>query len=189
MDKGKLLTKVVVASMFVALGIVLPFITLNNQQLGSMFALMHIPVFLAGLILGWQYGLVVGLITPILRHFMVTMPPLPIALSMMFELATYGVVVALVRKLLPNKNYMIEVALIVAMLAGRVVWGAAASIIYKAFDFNFSFTIFLTSGFVTALPGIITHLLLVPNIYYRLSKTGVLNKVGLEDNLDEEAWE
>lgn len=42
----------VLSSLMIALGIVLPFLTGSNPQLGSIFLLMHIPALLTGLILG-----------------------------------------------------------------------------------------------------------------------------------------
>lgn len=180
------LIKLALASIFIALGLLLPFITLNSQQLGSIFSLMHIPILIGGLVLGWKYGLVIGIITPILRHVIIGMPPLPIALSMMFELGTYGLVIALLKDYLPKKSYMVELALVIAMLAGRLVWGISAAVIYPAFGVIFSFKIFLTAAFVSAIPAIIIQLLLVPNIYYRLKTTGSLNIIESNQIANEE---
>ena len=83
--------KLVLAGMFLALGMILPFITGQVPQIGNMLCPMHIPVLLCGFICGWQYGLVVGFITPLLRSFMFGMPPVyPTAIVMAFELMTYG---------------------------------------------------------------------------------------------------
>ena len=54
--------KLVLAGMFLALGMILPFITGQVPQIGNMLCPMHIPVLLCGFICGWQYGLVVGFI-------------------------------------------------------------------------------------------------------------------------------
>ena len=79
------------SAMFLTIGIILPFFTGQIPQIGSMLLPMHIPVFLCGLICGWQYGLVVGFILPLMRSFLFGMPPIyPTAISMAFELATYG---------------------------------------------------------------------------------------------------
>ena len=87
----KNLKKLVLSGMFLALGIVLPFVTGQIPQIGSMLCPMHIPVLLCGFICGWQYGLVVGLIVPVLRSMMFGMPPMfPTATAMAFELMTYG---------------------------------------------------------------------------------------------------
>jgi thiamine transporter ThiT len=59
--------KLVTASLFLALALVLPLLTGQLQQLGAKLLPMHIPVLLCGFICGWQYGLVVGFTAPLLR--------------------------------------------------------------------------------------------------------------------------
>ena len=46
----------VLAAMFLALALVLPFLTGQIPQIGGMLLPMHLPVFLCGLICGWRYG-------------------------------------------------------------------------------------------------------------------------------------
>ena len=85
--------KLTLSAMFMALGIILPMVTGHIQQIGNMLLPMHIPVFLCGLICGWQYGLVVGALLPLMRSVLFGMPPLyPVAIAMTFELAVYGAV-------------------------------------------------------------------------------------------------
>ena len=50
----------VLSSLFLALALVLPFVTGQLQQLGSMLLPMHLPIMLCGFICGSQYGLAVG---------------------------------------------------------------------------------------------------------------------------------
>ena len=88
--------KMVLSAMFLAVGLILPFFIGQIPKIGAMLLPMHIPVFLCGLICGWQYGAAVGLITPLLRSFIFGMPPLyPTAVAMAAELLTYGLVVGL----------------------------------------------------------------------------------------------
>ena len=72
----------VLAAMFMALGIVLPFLTGQIPQIGAMMLPMHIPVLLCGLICGWQYGGVVGFVLPLLRYALFGAPPMPVWLAM-----------------------------------------------------------------------------------------------------------
>ena len=58
------------SAMFLAIGLVLPFLTGQIPEIGSLLLPMHIPVFLCGLICGWQYGAVVGFILPLLRNLL-----------------------------------------------------------------------------------------------------------------------
>ena len=81
------------AAMLLALGLILPLVTGNIPRVGNMLLPMHLPVFLGGLLLGWQYGLILGAVLPLMRSLLFGMPPLyPVALAMTFELATYGAV-------------------------------------------------------------------------------------------------
>ena len=57
---SKNLKNLTLAALFLALGLVLPFFTGQIPQIGSMLLPMHIPVFLCGLICGWQYGAALG---------------------------------------------------------------------------------------------------------------------------------
>ena len=90
-EMRKALKKLSLSSMFLAIGLVLPFFTGQIPQVGSMMLPMHIPVLLCGLICGWKYGLMVGFVLPPLRSVLFGMPPLfPTGAAMAFELAAYG---------------------------------------------------------------------------------------------------
>jgi thiamine transporter ThiT len=166
----------VLSSLMIAIGIVLPFLTASNPALGSVFLLMHIPALFTGLILGPKYGLLVGLVTPLMRSVLVSMPPLyPQALVMSFEIGAYGLFAGLAKKLLPKKDVFAVVALIVGMLLGRAVWGLGAAIFYPLAGLNFSLDIFVKAAFITGLPGIGIQLVLIPTLYFALKKTHVLD--------------
>ena len=68
--------KMTLSAMLLAVGLVLPFLTGQIQQIGNMLLPMHIPVFLCGLICGWKYGGAVGFLTPLLRSLLFGMPVL-----------------------------------------------------------------------------------------------------------------
>ncbi|MBR0425280.1 MAG: ECF transporter S component [Clostridia bacterium] len=160
---NKQLKKLIYAAICLALCYVLPFLTLGDVTLGTMFSLMHIPVFLCGFLCGWQWGLAVGFVAPLLRSLTLSRPPiLPTGLAMAFELAAYGLVVGLLFKVLPRKAWSIYVSLIVAMLLGRVVSGVANAIILGIQGNAYTFEVFLAKHFVEALPAIVLHIIFVP---------------------------
>lgn len=177
--------KLVLSAMFMAIGLVLPFITGQIQQIGSMLLPMHIPVLFCGLICGWQYGAVVGFVLPLLRYVLFGMPPIfPTGVSMSFELAVYGAVIGLIMQQLSKrnttdsgKNYVrnLYLALIGAMLAGRIVWGLVRFILARATMQPFTMEMFMAGAFLTAVPGIIVQLILIPGIMAALKRAGVLN--------------
>lgn len=164
------------SALFIALGLVLPLLTGQLKQLGNAFLPMHLPVFLCGLIVGPAYGLIVGLILPILRHFTFGMPPLyPTAISMSFELATYGLVSGLIYK---NSRWKCIIALyealIISMIAGRVVWGIVQMILLGINGQPFTWQMFMAGAFLNAIPGIIFQLIFIPSLMLALHKTGLV---------------
>ena len=163
------------AAMFVALGMVLPFFTAQIPQLGNMLLPLHIPVLLCGLICGWQYGLVVGFMLPLLRHLLFAMPPLLSAVPMAFELATYGFVVGW---LYEHSRWQCVIALyrclIAAMLAGRLVWGFVELLLMGVGASVFTWQIFIAGAFLNAIPGIILQLILIPVLMLALHRTGLV---------------
>ena len=175
------LYKLSLTAMFIAIGFVLPFLTGQIPSIGSMLLPMHIPAFIAGFVLGPFYGLVVGFMMPITRALIFGMPPLyPVALIMAFELATYGFISGLLFKLFFNKHkvHMISIisVLVIAMLIGRGVWGLA-SYILLSINGTFTFTAFLSGAFITAWPGIVLQLIIIPVIIYALYKAQLIKKL------------
>lgn len=168
------LKKVIFAALCLALCIVLPFLTANNRMLGNILCLMHIPVLLCGFLCGPWWGLAVGAIAPILRSATIGMPPMyPTAVAMAFELAVYGLVSGLLYRALPKKPWSIYIALIVAMLAGRIVSGAVQFAFLGLFHTKYSLETFLTASFVTPWPGILLQIALIPPIVLALKKAGL----------------
>ena len=56
MKKQMTVRKTVLAALFLAIGLILPFITMQIPAVGKMLCPMHIPVLLCGYILGGPYG-------------------------------------------------------------------------------------------------------------------------------------
>ena len=149
--------KLVLSAMFMAIGLILPFITGQIQQIGSMLLPMHIPVLF------------------------------PIGVSMTFELAAYGAVIGLIMQQLSKKsaagkgkNYVLNlyVSLIGAMLAGRLVWGLVRFILTQVTMEPFTFEMFMAGAFLGAVPGIVIQVILIPGIMVVLERAGVLKEDG-----------
>ena len=163
--------KMVLAAMFLALALVLPLLTGQLKQLGNALCPMHIPVLLCGFFCGPMYGLAIGFVAPLLRFLIFSMPPLmPTGLAMAFELAVYGFMAGLMFKVLPKKKPFVYVALAVAMLSGRIVWGIAMSILAGLGKTTFGPAAFAAGAFVNAVPGIAIQIVLVPVIVMLLKK-------------------
>lgn len=174
--KKKPVFNLTLAAMFLAIGLMLPLLTGQIPQIGKMLLPMHIPVLLCGLICGWQYGLVVGFVLPILRSFIFGMPALfPTGTAMAFELATYGLTIGL---LYSRSRWQCVISLyrcmILSMLAGRAVWGIVQIVLLGMNGSGFTWQMFMAGAFLNAIPGIILQLVLIPAIMVALNRTGLV---------------
>ncbi|HIX47951.1 MAG TPA: ECF transporter S component [Candidatus Mediterraneibacter caccavium] len=174
---GKTTKKLTLSAMFLAIGMVLPFLTGQIPQIGNMMLPMHIPVLLCGLICGWQYGAVLGFILPLVRYLVFGMPVLfPTGTAMAFELMTYGLVIGLIYSFSRWKCIIsLYRALIGAMIAGRIVWAAAQMILLGVSGGTFTMKMFLAGAFFNAVPGIIIQLVLIPTVMVALGRTGLVH--------------
>ena len=165
--------RTVLAALFTALCVVLPIAMHMIPDAGTVFLPMHIPVLMCGLICGVPYGFLCGLLGPALSCLLTGMPPMVILPAMMVECATYGAVAGLVLKFVRTKNLTADlyIALIAAMIAGRVVSGIAKALIFTP---GITMTAWVTASFVTALPGIVIQLLLIPQVVRLLTKAQYL---------------
>ena len=172
----KNIKKLTLSAMFIGLGLVLPFLTMQIPQVGKMLLPMHVPVLLCGLICGWPYGLLVGCVVPLFRGAIFGTPVFfPSGLAMAFELAAYGLIAGWMYA--HAKWHCLRTlyrSLITAMIGGRIIWGIAMSVILGASGSMFTFQAFISGAFLTAIPGIIMQLVLIPAIMVALNKTGMI---------------
>ena len=165
--------KLVIAGICVALGILFPMLFHAVPLGGPRFLPMHIPVLLAGFFAGWKLGLLTGVVTPLLSAVLTGMPtfaPEPMVFVMMFELGMYALLAGLLLK--HTKN--IHLSLVAAMVGGRVVRGLMQWAFWSWVGLPFSWNIYLTLVFVTALPGIALQLAVVPLVVGAVRKTVVV---------------
>jgi len=136
--------------LLLALGVVLPIVFHAFPLGGRIFLPMHLPTFVAGLVLGPVAGLVVGAGSPIVSGLLTGRPTVFYMVPMVFELATYGLVAGFLRprfaallgrrgrasdhgesghvgRPVPTASPLaaVSMALVCSMLAGRVVWVGA----------------------------------------------------------------
>lgn len=168
--------KLILSALFLAIGIILPFITMQIPAVGNMLCPMHIPILLCGFICGGPYGLAVGFLTPLVRGMLTGMPVLfPNGIAMAFELAVYGGLTGglygRVRRRMTELP-AIYLTLVTSMLAGRIVWGLVSYVLFKVAGNVFTWQIFAAQAFLNAIPGIVIQLILIPVIVRSLQKAG-----------------
>ena len=169
------LRKLTYSALYMAIALILPFVTGQIPEIGAMLCPMHIPALLCGFMCGWPWGVAVGFISPLLRSVMFSMPAMfPAAIAMAFELAVYGGMAGLLYSRLPRKKWMIYAALLISMIAGRVVWGAVQALLAGLSGNSFTWTLFLTGAVINAIPGIIMQLALIPVLVVTMDKAGLM---------------
>jgi uncharacterized membrane protein len=154
--------------LLLATGVIFPFIFHQFGIAGRIFLPMHIPVFLAGLILGPWAGLLVGALCPGLSAVMTGMPPAVLAIPMTPELAAYGLISGL---LFRGTRASLYVSLLGAMIIGRIVWCLMAVLIAPLLGFPGRTLAVVLAALAIGWPGIVLQLLFVPPIVLRIRRT------------------
>ena len=178
---------VVTCAMLSALAVILAssvhFFSGGDTTVASLISPMHFPIFLAGILCGQWLGLISGAMAPLVSFVANGRPPFPNGLiPMIFELAAYGFLTGLFRKLfLKNSKtakFASVIALVLAMIAGRIVNAllfATVTAIGGA-PFFAGFATQIVKNFINTWVGIIAQLVLIPAILIALQKSGVLLK-------------
>ena len=164
------------AGLCLALCIVLPFLSGQIRVIGNMLCLIHLPVLLCGFICGGPWGLAVGFVAPLLRSALFHAPVFfPNAVGMAFELATYGFVSGVLYRRFKKTTGGLYAALLLAMLSGRIVWGAVRFLLAGLAGSAFPLSAFLAGAVTEAIPGIILQLVLIPILVIALKKTKLMD--------------
>ena len=165
--------KLVFTAVCAALCLVLPMAFHTIPNAGQVILPMHIPVLLCGLICGWPYGGVCGLIGPLLSSLLTGMPPAAMLPSMMVECCVYGLVSGLLMRYVRTKYAVADlyISLISAMALGRIVAGFAKALIFTPGTPAFAW---VTTSLVSGIPGIVLQLVLMPLVILALTKARLL---------------
>ena len=166
--------KICICAICIALCYVLP-VVLHPFGLGQMLSPMHVPVLICGLVCGPAYGIVCAIAGPFLSSMLSNMPPMMMLASMIPELMAYGYFSGIIMKAARTKSLLLNLylALIPAMLIGRVVGGLTKALYYLIGVFGveaFAIEEIASSYFVATLPGIVIHLLLIPMLIITLKE-------------------
>lgn len=173
--KKETLNKLVLSAMFLAIGMVLPGVTMQMREIGNMLLPMHIPVMLCGVICGPLYGGAIGFVLPFLRFAVSGKPNIyPNAVAMAVELCVYAVVIGIIYMYTKKIKGGIFISLIASMLAGRIIWGVISALLYSLGGMSYTLELFLTRAFAEAVPGIIIQLILIPTVILSLKKAKIL---------------
>lgn len=158
--------KLVLTSLFIACGLLLPMAFHSFGAGGRTFLPMHIPVFMGGLLLGWMPGLIIGVLTPLLSSLLTGMPPLLPSLPMMIvELALFGLVAGY---LYYDKRQNIYFALVSAMVAGRLGAAFVLMLFSDMLGIHLHPITYILATFMTGIVGVIIQIVFIPILVRRL---------------------
>ena len=165
--------KLVFTAVCAALCLILPMAFHAIPNAGQVMLPMHIPVLLCGLVCGWPFGAVCGLIGPFLSSVITSMPPAAMLPSMMVECAVYGFISGLLMKYVRTgkSGADLYISLISAMAAGRIAAGFAKAWIFTPGVSPFAW---VTTSLVTGIPGIVLQLVLMPLVVTALTRARLI---------------
>lgn len=131
----RITVKSIIAVFLAAMAAVLPQIAhfFGGSAAGAVYLPMYAPALIAGCMLGWQWGLGVGALSPVVSFaftsaFAQTAMPAAARLPYMIaELAVFGLVSGLFAKKIEKNALFAFPAVICAQIAGRFVYFAAAT--------------------------------------------------------------
>ena len=152
-----------------------------ESGLANLFAPMHFPILLIGILCGPIYGLIGGIVTPLISALTNASFTYTRAVPMMVELAMYGLMTGLLRKVFLNNpktnKFFATIVLAIAMVVGRTIHAFVKTFIVAS-EQTFIAQLWTTfaNNFTSTWAGILTQLILIPAILYALLRGGILVK-------------
>lgn len=167
--------KICICAVCTALCYALP-LAFHALALGTALSPMHLPVLLCGLVCGWPYGALCGIVGPILSSILSSMPPAPMLVSMIPELCAYGLFSGLLLKFIRTGRTAADLylALIPAMILGRIIGGIAQALFYLSGAKPYSIAIWAASYVVGTLPAVVLQLILLPALVLVLMRARLI---------------
>ncbi len=164
--------EIILAGLFIAIGVIIPSIFHLTGISGKVFLPMHIPALIAGFFVSPPLAFMVGFVLPYLNSMITGMPPLfPIAIIMSVEIGLYGISVAIY-----SKRFNTILTLILAMITGRIGGGLTVFALSQLFGIKLKAITFIKAAIITGLPGIIIQLILIPTIVTAINKHTLFNQ-------------
>lgn len=160
--------KALISAGTVALAVLLPQLAhlALGEQAGMRFLPMYLPVLLGGCLLGWQWGLGIGLLSPLVSYLITSaagapMPALARMPFMMAELAVFAVICGVFSDKIAKNGLMAFPAVLLAQLGGRSVFLLSAAAFSGVSPFNAAM---VWSQIQTGFAGLLIQAVLAPVI-------------------------
>ncbi len=167
------INNLMLAVIFSALGVILPFL-FHLLGLGSIFLPMYIPLALGAYLLTKRNAFLMGFFTPLFSAVLTGMPPFypPVAFMMMVQLSLFCVLIA-------SLSHRTRMPVLAVFLAAMAVDRILLLVLYRfiAPMFLVDFRMFTAYDILKGLPGIILMAVLLPFLVPR--STAILAKHSL----------
>ena len=171
--KLKITVKMLVSAGIIALAIGLPQLVhaVAGAQGGAQWLPMYLPVLLGGCLLGWQWGLGIGIVSPLLSFGITSLAgnAMPVAVKlpyMVAELAVFGAVSGVFSKRIAKNSWMAFPAVLSAAVGGRTLFMTVAAVFQSVSPLSAAA---VWSQIQTGLVGLVLQATLVPIIVMILS--------------------
>lgn len=171
--KLKITVKMSVSAVIIALAVGLPQLVhaVAGAQGGAQWLPMYLPVLLGGCLLGWQWGLGIGIVSPLLSFGITSLAgnAMPVAVKlpyMVAELAVFGAVSGVFSKRIAENSWMAFLAVLSAAVGGRTLFMTVAAVFQSVSPLSAAA---VWSQIQTGLVGLVLQATLVPIIVMILS--------------------
>jgi len=165
------LRKLTVSALFLALGVVLPLAFHFFGIAGKVFLPMHWAVVIGGCLLGPWWGALIGILCPAMNFLISGFPRFPSLLLMTPEMLSYGFLAGL---LVTRWGYALYwhgmVALLPALIGGRLVYGIAAVVFGPLVLGIDQPLVYIGGALASGIPGVVMMLVFIPALVIRIQK-------------------
>ena len=164
----KITVKTLISLGIIALAVILP--QLIHLALGAPGGIqwlpMYLPILLGGCLLGWKWGLGVGILSPVVSFAITSLigNPMPAATRLPYiivELAVFAAVSGLFSRSIVRNGWMAFPAVLLAQVAGRLTFLAIAAIFQSISPLSAGV---VWSQIQTGLLGMVLQAIIVPFI-------------------------
>lgn len=164
----KITVKALISAGVIALAVILPQLVhlFSGAAGGAKWLPMYLPVLIGGCLLGWRWGLGVGVLSPVVSFLITSMTgnAMPAASRlpyMIAELAVFAVVSGVFSKKISENLWLAFPAVLLAQVSGRAVFLIAAAIFQSIAPLSAAA---VWSQIQTGLLGLVLQAVLVPFI-------------------------
>ena len=160
--KLKITVKMLVSAGIIALAIGLPQLVhaVAGAQGGAQWLPMYLPVLLGGCLLGWQWGLGIGIVSPLLSFGITSLA------GNAMPVAVFGAVSGVFSKRIAENSWMAFPAVLSAAVGGRTLFMTVAAVFQSVSPLSAAA---VWSQIQTGLVGLVLQATLVPIIVMILS--------------------